>query len=263
MARRHIEDVRAVIFDWAGTIVDFGSFAPMGAFVETFSEFGVTVSFNEARAPMGLPKRDHIRAMLASDTVAAAWVKTFGAPANEADVDRIYDVFVPLNEAVAAKYADLVPGFLNTVDYLRDRNIRIGSTTGYTRSIMDHVIPVAEAQGFVPDCVICSDELVEGRPGPLGIYKCMVELGVYPPDAVIKVDDTVPGILEGVSAGCPTIGVTLSGNAVGMTHDAVHALSENDRRAHHEAAASVLAEAGADHVIETVADLPKLLEAWR
>jgi phosphonoacetaldehyde hydrolase len=46
---------KAVVFDWAGTVVDFGSFAPMGVFVEAFAEFGVEVSVAQARAPMGMP----------------------------------------------------------------------------------------------------------------------------------------------------------------------------------------------------------------
>jgi phosphonoacetaldehyde hydrolase len=47
----------------------------------------------------------------------------------------------------------------------------------------------------------------------------MVDLAVYPASAIVKVDDTVPGIAEGVSAGCLTVGVALSGNYVGKTPD--------------------------------------------
>ena len=38
-----MKHLKAVIFDWAGTVVDHGSLAPMGAFVETFAEFGLAV----------------------------------------------------------------------------------------------------------------------------------------------------------------------------------------------------------------------------
>ena len=55
--------VKAVIFDWAGTVVDYGSLAPMGAFVETFAEFGVAITIDEARGPMGMAKRPHIAAL--------------------------------------------------------------------------------------------------------------------------------------------------------------------------------------------------------
>ena len=252
--------IKAVVFDWAGTMVDFGSFAPMGVFVETFKQFGIAVSIAEARAPMGMPKRDHISAMITTDRIAKVWAAAHGDAPTEADIDKVYNVFVPMNEKVAADYADLVPGAKATVDYLKSRGIKIGSTTGYTRSIMKHVLPVAAAQGYKPDNLVCSDDLSEGRPGPLGMYKCFIDLAVYPPSSVIKVDDTEPGILEGVAAGCVTVGVTLSGNEVGKTPEQLRAMSESEISPLRERAANKLTEAGADHILDSVAGLPGLIE---
>jgi len=251
---------KAVVFDWAGTIVDFGSFAPMGVFVKAFAEFGVEVSVDEARAPMGAAKWDHIRTMMHMPDVAARWAAKFGATPKDADVDKVYDVFVPMNERVAAEYADLVPGTLEMVTYLRGKGIKIGSTTGYTRSIMENVLPVAAANGYVPDNLVCSDDLPEQRPGPLGMYKCFIDLVAYPPQSVIKVDDTEPGIAEGKSAGCVTVGVALSGNYVGKTVAELAALSEVEVDALRRPAVAKLKADGADHVIDSVADLPALIE---
>ena len=253
-------NIKAVVFDWAGTMVDFGSFAPMGVFVRCFEEFGVHATIKQARAPMGLPKWQHIRAMMDDPDIAAQWQIAHGGAPSDADVDRIYKIFVPMNEKVAADYADLVPGALETVQYLRARGIRIGSTTGYTRSIMEHVLPVARAQGYEPDNLICADDLSEGRPGPLGMYQTFVDLGVYPPSSVIKVDDTVPGLLEGVTAGCITVGLALSGNFVGKTPEELALMPRDEVDALREAATRMLHEGGADHVIDTVADLPALIE---
>lgn len=251
---------KAVVFDWAGTMIDFGSFAPMGVFVEAFAEFGIEVSIDEARGPMGAPKRAHIKAMLTSPRIAAAWQARHGHPPGEADIDRVYAVFVPKNEEVAAKYATLVPGAREMVEELRRRGLKIGSTTGYTRSIMARILPVAAAQGYAPDNLVCADDLVEGRPGPLGMYKCFVDLAVYPPAAVIKVDDTEPGIAEGLAAGCVTVGVALSGNFVGRTPEALAAMSAAELQALRAAASAKLVAAGAQHVIDTVADLPGLID---
>ena len=99
-----MKHVKAVIFDWAGTVVDYGSLAPMGAFVETFAEFGVTISIEEARGPMGLAKRPHTAAIIALPRVSAAWAERHGHPPAEADVDAVYSVFLPKNIAVAARY---------------------------------------------------------------------------------------------------------------------------------------------------------------
>jgi phosphonoacetaldehyde hydrolase len=251
---------RAVVFDWAGTVIDFGSFAPMGAFVEALARFGVAITVAQARAPMGLGKRDHIRALLNDPAVAAGWAAARGAPPTEADVDAVYEVFVPMNEAVAARHATLVPGAREAVEALRAQGLKIGSTTGYTRSIMREVLPVAAAQGYAPDCVVCADEVPEGRPAPFGMYRCFLELGVYPPSAVIKVDDTEPGIAEGVAAGCVTVGVTLSGNHAGLTPEELASLPAPEVDALRTRIGGLLRAAGADHVIDTVADLPALVQ---
>ncbi len=250
---------KAAVFDWAGTMVDFGSFAPMGVFVKAFAKFDIEATIEQARAPMGAPKWDHIRTMMDMPEIASQWEAKYGNAPTDQDVDKVYEIFVPMNEKVAADYADLVPGGKAAIDDLRSMGLKIGSTTGYTRSIMENVLPVAAAQGYEPDNLVCSDDLPEGRPGPLGIYKCMVDLVAYPPAAIIKVDDTEPGIKEGVAAGCLTVGVSLSGNAVGKTPEELAALSAEEVDALRQHATKILKDAGADYVIDTVADLPALI----
>ena len=253
-------NLKAVIFDWAGTMIDFGSFAPMGVFVEAFRRFDVDATIPEARAPMGLPKWDHIDAMLKAPRLSAKWARVNGAPPTPTDVDRIYEVFVPMNEDVVADYATLVPGAKDMLDWLVYQGIKVGSTTGYTRSIMERVAPVAAAQGYTPLNMVCADDLPEGRPGPLGMYQCFIDLAVYPPSAVLKVDDTPPGIAEGVAAGCPTVGVALSGNIAGLSPEDLAALSVDERAAIRAKATAILKDAGATHVIDSVADLPALIQ---
>jgi phosphonoacetaldehyde hydrolase len=253
-------EIKAVIFDWAGTMIDFGSFAPMGVFIEAFAEFGIKTTIDEARAPMGMPKWHHIKAMTEMPNINEAWRKKYGTAPSDKDVDKIYEVFVPMNEKVVAQYATLVPGATDMLGYLKKKNIKVGSTTGYTRSIMENVLPIAARQGYSPENLVCSDDLKEGRPGPLGIYKCMVDLAVYPAETIIKVDDTEPGIAEGVSAGCITVGVSLSGNYAGKTPAELAALAPEEVAALREEATAKLLNAGANYVIDTVADLPALMD---
>ena len=250
---------KAAIFDWAGTTIDFGSFAPMGAFIKALDEFGITVTIEQARAPMGSAKWNHIQALLQMPEVSSQWVETYGKAPSNADVDQVFKVFVPMNETVAADFADLIPGTRETIASLRARGMKIGSTTGYTRSIMQHVLPVAAAQGYQPDNLVCSDDLLEGRPGPLGIYQCMIDLAVYPPSDILKIDDTAPGISEGVSAGCVTVGLALSGNAVGKTVQELARMPEKEIAVLRSRATALLKDAGADHVIDTIRDLPNLV----
>lgn len=252
--------LKAVVFDWAGTMVDFGSRAPMGVFVRAFAEFGIDLSIAEARGPMGLPKRAHIATLMALPRVASAWQERHGCLPGESDIDRVYDVFVPMNVAVAADFADMVPGAVETVQALRARGLKIGSTTGYTRDIMARVLPRAEAAGYVPDNLVCAGDLAEGRPGPLMIYRTMADLGVYPTWALVKVDDTVPGLQEGLAAGTWTVGVTASGNEVGLSLDEWTALPPSDQHARIVRAGEVLQRAGAHFLVDTVAHLPGVLD---
>ncbi len=246
---------RAVVFDWAGTVVDFGSRAPMGAFVEVYRRFGVALTIEQARGPMGLAKRDHIAALMALPPVAAGWLAAHGHAPGEADIDAVYDAFRPLNAAVVTDHAELIPGVLETVAELRARGIRIGSTTGYTRDIMERLLPAAAVQGFTPDNLVCAGDLAEGRPSPLMMYRCFADLGVHPPSRVVKVDDTEPGIGEGIAAGCWTVGVTLSGNLCGLSRVELAALAPARREALRAAAEQRLRAAGAHEVIDSVADL--------
>jgi phosphonoacetaldehyde hydrolase len=255
MSSLQLSSLRAVVFDWAGTVIDFGSHAPMGAFVRLFAQEGIPLSIAQARAPMGLPKWHHIDALTRLPHVAAAWQARHGREVTSADVDRLYDIFTPMNAAVVADHAELVPGTAATVAALREAGLKIGSTTGYNRPIASLLLPLAAAQGFMPDNLVCADDLPESRPAPYGMYRCFLELGVWPAHAVVKVDDTVPGLLEGAHAGCWTVGVTASGNETGLTWaewSALDAASQAERCAQ---AASRLEHARPDYLIATVADL--------
>ena len=145
-----MSEIVAVIFDWAGTLVDYGSRAPMGAFVETFAEFGVALTIEEARGPMGMAKRPHIAALCALPRVRAAWATRHGGAPGDADIDALYEVFVPKNVAVAAAYADAIPGAAETLAALRARAIKIGSSTGYTREIMAKFFRAPPSRGSRP-----------------------------------------------------------------------------------------------------------------
>jgi phosphonoacetaldehyde hydrolase len=252
-------EIRAVVFDWAGTVVDHGSLAPMGVFVEAFAEFGVAISVDEARGPMGMAKRPHIAALMALPRIAAAWTAKHGHAPDDRDIDAVYDVFVPKNRAVAAKFSDVIPGVAGMVGHLRGMGIRIGSTTGYTRDIMQEILPVAKAQGFAPDCLVCTGDTPDGRPSPYMLWRALTELGVYPAWRSIKVDDTEVGIAEGTNGGAWTVGVAVTGNVFGLNLKDTEALSADDFAAKQKTAAARLESAGAHYVIDSAADLLPVL----
>ena len=254
------QGIQAVVFDWAGTLVDFGSLAPMGAFVRLFERHGVAITVDEARVPMGLPKWDHIKALGRQPRIAQAWEDVHGRAFCDADVDRLHDEFTPMSAASAAAHAEPIPGAVVAVETLRAKGLKIGSTTGYTRPIMDGVVPRAAEWGLVTDNLVCAGDLPQGRPGPMGMYRCFLDLQVWPASAVVKVDDTVPGLMEGRHAGCWTVGIAASGNAVGLSLSEWQALSGAQQQALLLKAHDTLEAAQPDFIIDSVADLPAVVQ---
>jgi phosphonoacetaldehyde hydrolase len=252
--------IKAVVLDWAGTMIDHGCRAPVVALQRVFERAGVPITEEEARADMGRAKRDHIRAILAMPRVAQAWRDDHGDAPVEADVTGLHDEVEPMMRAAAKDCAALIPGAADLTAKLRGAGVRIASCTGYTRPMVTDILPLAAAQGYAPDVVVCSGETLEGRPSPLMLWKGLVELGVWPASACVKVDDAPVGIGEGKSAGAWTVGLAASGNGVGLDHAALTALPPEERARRIESAAAGHHAAGADYVIDSVADLWPVLE---
>lgn len=251
--------VKAVIVDWAGTVLDHGSRAPMGAFVEAFARMGVAISIADARGPMGMAKRDHIRLVGTAPAVAAAWRAKHGREFDEAAIDAIFDTFEPLNVAAVEAHSALIPGAKDALDWCAARGIRIGSTTGYTRPIMERLAPLAAAQGFAPEVMVCAGDFAAGRPAPLQMWHAMSAMGIWPASAVVKLDDTPPGIGEARAAGCWAVGLSLSGNMAGLSAEELLALDPAARDALRHAATEALMRAGAHLVVDSIAELPAVI----
>lgn len=252
--------LQAVIFDWAGTIVDYGSRAPAMVFVETFQQFDVDISLAEARAPMGMAKKDHIRAITRLPGVAGRWQDAHGRPPTEDDITAMYNTFIPLQLEALVDYAELIPGMLETVGTLREMGLKIGTNTGYNRDMVDILLAEAREQGFEPDSTVCTSEVPAGRPEPWMSLLNAQQMRVFPMAAVVKIDDTLPGIEEGLNVGMWTIGVTKTGNELGLSEAETDALPPDELQTKLASARWRMHQAGAHYVIEGVWDVPKILD---
>ncbi len=252
----------AVLFDWAGTMVDYGSLAPARVFVEIFHRSGVAVTEAEARGPMGKAKREHIASVLFLPRVAALWKQVKGTEPTDKDVQKLYDEFLPLQKSVLSSMSAVIPGASQAVAWCRSRGLKIGSTTGYTRELMEVVMPVAKAGGYSPDVMFCSDDVPTGRPAPWLNFRAAEALGIYPMDRILIVDDTPLGIKAGRNAGCWTVAVSQTGNSLGLSEKEVHALPPKELATRLTQIQKEFLNAGAHHVIPSVADLPQLLQSY-
>lgn len=119
-----MSQIKAVIFDWAGTVIDFGSRAPVLAMMSVFEQAGVPLSENDVRQFMGMGKRDHVIAILRCAHVAQAWQATQGNAWSEEDIDALMAALEPAMADAAATYSDLIPGALETISWLRRNDVK-------------------------------------------------------------------------------------------------------------------------------------------
>ncbi|MCB2361217.1 phosphonoacetaldehyde hydrolase [Clostridium estertheticum] len=253
--------VEGVIFDWAGTTVDFGCFAPVNIFLEIFKKKGIEVTMVEARAPMGMLKRDHIKAMLQTPGIREMWKEKYGRDFNEKDIDDLYSDFKPLLMASLEEYTDPIPEVINTVRILRKSGIKIGSTTGYTDEMMKIVTAGAKKNGYEPDYFVTPDATNSiGRPYPYMIFKNIENLGLMTSWKVVKVGDTISDIKEGINAGVWSVGVVVGSSQMGLSYDEFINFPDNDRDEVIKNTEASFLKAGADFTIKTMVELPGLIE---
>lgn len=253
--------IAAVIFDWAGTTIDYGCFSPLSPFINAFKKHGLIVTMSEARGPMGKLKIDHVRELLSLPTVASQFKQLHNREATEADVLAIYNDFEQQVFAGLAEFVVPLPNVISTVEQLRSLGLKIGSTTGYTREMMEIVLPLAKEQGYPPDFCVTASEVKRGRPYPYMIYKNMLELDIADIKTVIKVGDTLSDIREGVNAGCISVGVIEGSSELGLSLAEFTALDETTRAQKMKSVRFRMYAAGADYVIDNIVELPGLIRA--
>ena len=253
--------VQAVLLDWAGTTMDFGCVAPAVVFVEVFRRQGVPISTAEARVPMGAHKRVHIQKITELDAVRRRWQETHDRLPDDDDVEAMFQAFVPLQLECLSTYSELIAGTLETVAALRQRRIKIGSTTGYTTEMTAINRRDAARQGYQPDSTVSASEMPAGRPYPFMCLQNAINLGVDCVAACVKVDDTIPGVEEGLNAGMWSIGLAVSGNEVGLSLADWQALPAAEQEVQRERAYRRMLQSGAHYVVDTIADLMPCIDA--
>ncbi len=257
---KKLKNIKAVIFDWAGTIIDYGCIAPTQVFIEVFRERDIIITMEEARAPMGLAKKDHVRELFRFDTVQKQWLSEFGRIPTEMDVETIYKELEPKLSSIVKGYSEPIPGAIEIIEALKKQGIKVGTTTGYVSEMMNNIIPLATAKGLIPDSVVSSSEVSAGRPAPWMIYKNCEKMNVFPLSQMVKIGDTIADIQEGRNAGMRTIGLTKSGNELGLSQAVAEKADPIWLMEKIAQAGRKLMNAGADYVAEGVWDCWPILE---
>jgi len=261
--RRYVGPVKGLVLDLSGTTCDKYVIAPARVFFEVFHKYGIPVSMEEARIPMGLRKDLHIKEMLTYPEIQARWQKKYGRPSTDADVAAMYKDFIPMQLACLKNYGALIPGTADTLNKLRkEKGIKVGLSTGFSRAMVDVLLAESAKQGFVPDASAAGDDVLNGvRPKPFMLYKNLDMMDVHPIQAVVKVDDTAGGVCEGLEAGCWAVGVSRYSNYMNInTLEEEATLSKAEIEKRHAHSRNELNKAGAHYVVDDITHLPKVIE---
>lgn len=252
--------IKGIIFDWAGTTVDYGCFAPVEVFLNIFKNIGVEVTLEEARKPMGVLKIDHIRTMLEMNSVQEKFEAAHHRPSTEEDVKALYETFETELMQTLKNYTTPIPGVVDTVDALRRKGYKLGSTTGYTKEMMDVVKSEVFKKGYRPDKLVTADMVGGyGRPYPYMIFENMKILEIASVKEVVKVGDTESDMKEGINAGVWTIGVIEGSSILGYSEAEFEQLSDNDKAVEYDRVTKALQQAGANKVIKNITELPDMI----
>ena len=252
--------LKAVILDWAGTAVDHGSLAPVAALQRVFSENGLEITPAEARREMGVLKKDQIRFILSGERVVREWTALRGHAPSEEDVVKLFTEFLPKQAEILAQFSEPIDGVPEAVASWKAAGLRIGSTTGYTRELLDIVAAAAAPRGYAPEMSVTPDEVGAGRPAPFMCYRNAIALGVYPLSAFVKIGDTPSDIAEGRNAGMWTIAITRTGNEIGLPKRDWDALPSAEQKTLELEAAARLTAAGAQYVAGSLIECTPFLE---
>ena len=261
-ARTYRGKVKALVLDWSGTVADAYVLAPAVVFAEVFKKHGVEISMFEARGPMGLRKDLHIKALTETPEIRHRWKEIKGKDPDQGDVDAMFEDFVPMQLDCLRQYTGLLPGVAEVVQRLQKQGIKIGSTTGFVRPMVDILEEDAKKQGYVPDASVAGDEVEHGaRPKPFMVYKNLDMMDVHPIQSVIKVDDTISGIGEALEAGCWGVGVSLYSNYMDIDSLAdAESLSDEEMARRLDHTNEILQKAGAHYVIDSLTDIEPVIE---
>lgn len=254
--------VKGLVLDWSGTTADAYVLAPAVVFVEVFSKQNVEISMTEARGPMGLRKDLHIKALTEVPEIKERWKGVHGKYPDQSDVDRMFEDFVPMQLDCLRKYTTLLPHVAEVTQKFQKEGIRIGSSTGFVRSMVDILEEDANKQGYTPDASVAGDEVVNGaRPKPFMVYRNLDLMDVHPIQSVVKVDDTISGVGEALEAGCWGVGIARYSNYMDINSlEEAESIPEQEVQRRLANTREILQKAGAHYVIDTFDELPQVVE---
>ena len=254
--------IKACIFDLGGTIIDKYSLIPLISFRKAFLNKGIVLDSDLIRKDMGLNKIDHIDQICSKPVVIKDWYKKYNRIINDEDKEDLYNQFLKIQKRETIENMKIIPETYDVMNKLRERNIKIGSTTGFDKEQMERVKNILKSNGIELDSYVSSTCLDKpGRPFSYMIHENMDRFNIANPKNIIKLDDTNSGIREGINAGCWTIGVSRWSVYMNVNdYSEINYLSNYQLINKIENSKKTLQKSGPNMIINDLRELPKIID---
>ncbi len=252
--------LKAIIFDWTGTAVDFGSKCAQEAIQAAFQAEGVVVTEQYLSQCHDVPASKEISAILALTEVTAQWQASHGRLPDDRNAVEISQRTEQHLLDHLTQAATPTPWLVQTLQLLKQRGLKIGSSTDCTSRIMERLALLAAEKGFTPDFWVAADQVPQGRPWPWMIFKNLEYLQICPPALTVNVGDTIADVEAANNAGAWSVAVLESSRLVGRSQPALEALPAKNRKLILQQASHQLAQAGAHVVIKNLSELPAAMD---
>ena len=251
--------VKACIFDLGGTIVDRYSITPLKSLIETFKLYNINIRNDLIFKDMGINKRIHIGNILEDKYIFQKWFQEYKRNPDYNDVLKLYTIFKTIQMEKSHKI-DIIPETYNTFEFLKNDNIKIGTTTGFDKKNADIIGKVLNTNLCKVDNIVSSTCVEKSRPHSDMIYKNMRDLDVSNPKTMIKIDDTNIGIKEGKNAGLWTVGVARWSTYMNVLPENINNMNDVVIGERLEKSKEKLKQSEPDFIIETLDELPNIIE---
>ena len=257
--------LQGVVLDFSGTTLDAHVIAPAFAFVKAFEVEGVNITMEEARQPMGLRKDLHIQKLLELPSVIEKWLAKKRIKPTPEDGACIFKHFLPIQNACLKEFSELLPGTLEASNQIKNHyKCKIGLTTGFTRESVNILLKEAESQGLMFDSAVAGDDIgseMGFRPAPFMVWKNMEKFQIFDRRTIIKVDDTLGGVGEGLNAGVWTVGLYRYSNYTNINSIKEWKSMKNEEfEKKVKNSKEILMKSGAHYIADSMKDLPEIME---
>lgn len=255
--------IRGCIFDLGGTIVDKYSRTPFISLKNCFQKRNILLDDKLIFKDMGMHKLDHIKHILKDPYIRVDWKNKFNKyPEKGIDELKVFEDFNEIQKLNTTDYLDIIPETKRTVEYLNNRGIKIGTTTGFNKEITDLVRDKLNDNKIYINSYVSSTCLDKpSRPAPYMIYENMNRLNINNPKRIIKVDDTKVGIEEGKNAGCITVGVYRWSTYMKICDvENEYRIPRDELESKIQESKSTLSEANPDFLIRSLDELPRIIK---